>query len=319
MSAGAAVGGEALRRAMGHFATGVGIVTAADGAGRPFGTTANAITSVSLDPPLVLACLRRESATLAAIRASGRFAVNVLGADQRELSARFARRATPQTWDGVGHRLPDGVPVLDGALATVECRTHELADGGDHVIAIGRVVALAHPDGHADPLLFYRGGYADLVPRAAESERAPAPAPETAHPEIALPSALGTLRMLPLAGQGDVGASVAVLVGEPRGTAGALLYVHRGCLLGDALGSTVCRGRERLHAVLRRMEAGDRPGVIVYHRDGALGFGACCLSGGDAAEAPLTASERAALDDAVGRLALRDPVLLGERTLELVA
>jgi flavin reductase (DIM6/NTAB) family NADH-FMN oxidoreductase RutF len=153
-----------LRTAMGHFATGVAVVTAADAEGRPFGTTANAIASLSLDPPLVLACLRRESETLAALAATDRFAVNLLAAGQRELSDRFARRTTPESWAGVAHRLPDGVPVLDDALASVECRVHALADGGDHTIVIGRVIAVEHPEDHVEPLVFYRGAYAALHP-----------------------------------------------------------------------------------------------------------------------------------------------------------
>ena len=151
----------ALRAAMGNFATGVAVVTAADGAGRPFGTTANAISSVSLRPPLVLACLRRESETLAAIRQSGRLAINLLGAGQRALAERFARAADASTWAGVGHRLADGVPVLDDTLATLECGLHDLADGGDHELVIARVVALEHVEGHEDPLVFYRGAFAD--------------------------------------------------------------------------------------------------------------------------------------------------------------
>ena len=103
-----------LRAAMSHFATGVTVITAEDAAGR-FGSTANAVTSVSLDPPLLLVCLRDESRTLAALLRSGRFAVNVLHASQRELAERFARRDA--TWAGVGHR--DG--LIDGALATLEC------------------------------------------------------------------------------------------------------------------------------------------------------------------------------------------------------
>lgn len=308
-----AVGGERrfvrsddLRDAMGHFATGVSVVTAADAEGRPFGTTANAISSVSLDPPLVLACLRRESETLAALRATGRFAINLLGVEHRDLSDRFAKKARLDTWDGIAHRLPDGVPVLDAALATVECVTHELAEGGDHVIAIGRVVAVSHPDDHEDPLLFYRGRYARLAaeePRV-EEEAVPAVEPEV---EIALPSALGAFRMVALQDGGSVEASVAVLIGAARGAEGALLYVHRGCLLGDALGSQVCRGRDRLHDAVRRIEGSGRPGVVVYHRDSTLGFGTCCVGG---AEPPPTDSERAAVSEAVARLRLVDPELL---------
>jgi flavin reductase (DIM6/NTAB) family NADH-FMN oxidoreductase RutF len=142
-----------LRAALGHFATGVTVVTA--GAGDEWhGTTANALSSVSLDPPLLLVCLRDESLTLAATLEAGRFVVNVLHADQRALAQRFARRGA--SWDGVAHR--DG--RLHGALATLECEVHDVADGGDHRIVVGRIEAVEYPADHAPPLLFYRGAYA---------------------------------------------------------------------------------------------------------------------------------------------------------------
>jgi 3-hydroxy-9,10-secoandrosta-1,3,5(10)-triene-9,17-dione monooxygenase reductase component len=260
---------------MGQFATGVAVITAADATGRPFGGTADAISSLSLDPPLVLASLRRESETLAALRDTGRFAVNVLEAGGRELSDRFAPR-------------DHGVPVLDGALAVLTCRVHEIADGGDHVIVIGEVVGVDHPVEHVEP-----------------------------GPEIALPSALGALRMAPLPQRGSGEISVAVLVGEPRGSTGALLYVHRGCLLGDALGSTTCGGRRRLHAALDRMAHAGGPGVVVYHRDPERGLGACCLGG--AAAPTASAAEHATVGDAVRLLELRDPVLLDDELLRLAA
>jgi 3-hydroxy-9,10-secoandrosta-1,3,5(10)-triene-9,17-dione monooxygenase reductase component len=142
-----------LRAALGHFATGVTVVTAGAGDAR-HGTTANAVSSVSLDPPLLLVCLRDESLTLAALLESGRFVVNVLHADQRELAQRFARRGA--TWDGVAHY--DG--RLHGALATLECELHDVADGGDHRIVVGRITHVEHAVEHAPPLLFYRGAYA---------------------------------------------------------------------------------------------------------------------------------------------------------------
>jgi flavin reductase (DIM6/NTAB) family NADH-FMN oxidoreductase RutF len=168
----------ALRAALGHFATGVTVVTARDGAGAAFGTTANALTSVSLDPPLLLVCLRDASETLTALRASGRFAVNVLGAGQHELAGRFARRAAAGTWAGVAVRRAerdstggrcDGTdtaepPLLEGALATLQCALHDVADGGDHRIVVGRVLAVEHPAEHREPLLFYRGSFAGLRP-----------------------------------------------------------------------------------------------------------------------------------------------------------
>jgi flavin reductase (DIM6/NTAB) family NADH-FMN oxidoreductase RutF len=306
MSAGAAEGVEsrALRDAMGHFATGVTVVTAA-AAGGAYGTTANAITSLSLDPPLVLGCLRRASETLAAIRQAGAFAINVLGAGQRGLAERFARPAAPDTWRGVAHRLSGGVPLLDDAVATLECVVHDLVDGGDHVIVVGRVVSVDRRESDADPLLFYRGGFADLAARAPE-------APETTDGtlEVALPSALGALRMLALP-QGEAGGlTVAVLVGEPRRSTGALLYLHRGCVLGDAFGSQACRGRDRLHGALERMRREGGPGVIVYRRDDGLGFGACCL--GERHEPRASAAEQDAVRQAVRLLELRDPVPIGD-------
>jgi len=151
------IGADALRAAMGHFATGVTVVTAS---GRDrHGSTVNAITSVSLDPPLLLVCLRSDSHTLAALLESGRFGVNVLHETQQAIARRFARRGA--SWDGVGrHEGPlTGAPLIDGALATFECAVHDVADGGDHQIVIGRVLAVRHPDEHAPPLLFYRGTF----------------------------------------------------------------------------------------------------------------------------------------------------------------
>jgi 3-hydroxy-9,10-secoandrosta-1,3,5(10)-triene-9,17-dione monooxygenase reductase component len=151
---------DALRAAMGHFATGVTVVTVA---GRPpLGSTVNAITSVSLDPPLVLVCLRDESRTLAGLLKTGRFGVNVLREGQQPLAQRFARRDA--TWDGIDHSdgPSTGVPLLDGALATLECAVHDIADGGDHRIVVGRVLTVEHPAEHIPPLLFYRGAFTGI-------------------------------------------------------------------------------------------------------------------------------------------------------------
>jgi 3-hydroxy-9,10-secoandrosta-1,3,5(10)-triene-9,17-dione monooxygenase reductase component len=143
-----------LRRAMGHFATGVTVVTAAGRDGERHGSTANAVASVSLDPPPLLVCLRERSLTLAALLESERFAVNVLHQRQRDLAQRFARRGA--TGDDVAHR--DG--LLDGAIATLQCELHDVADGGDHRIVVGRVLAVDHRD--EQPLLFFRGAYTEL-------------------------------------------------------------------------------------------------------------------------------------------------------------
>ena len=102
-----------FREAMGHFATGVTVVTSIGEDGEPVGTTANAVTSLSLDPPLLLVCFDLSSATLGAIRSHGAFVVNVLGHRQRHLSANFARRGLAAAWDGVRHRRgPTGSPRL---------------------------------------------------------------------------------------------------------------------------------------------------------------------------------------------------------------
>ena len=100
-----------LRHAMSHFATGVTVITSLDADGQPAGTTANAVSSLSLDPPLLLACLDRSSQTLAAVLAHGAFAVNVLAASQAQVSANFARRGLAADWDCVPHRADRQPPT----------------------------------------------------------------------------------------------------------------------------------------------------------------------------------------------------------------
>jgi 3,4-dihydroxy-2-butanone 4-phosphate synthase len=155
--------GRLMRNVMGHFATGVSVVTARDGAGAPVGTTANAISSVSLDPPLLLACLARSSETLAAIRERGRFAVNILAAEQRHHSDRFAKKGSAVGAHEVefdDHEL--GVPVLPGALATIACAVESIYPAGDHEIVVGLAHHLEHRDPDSKPLLFYRGSYSGI-------------------------------------------------------------------------------------------------------------------------------------------------------------
>jgi 3,4-dihydroxy-2-butanone 4-phosphate synthase len=155
--------GRAMRDVMGHFATGVSVVTARDGTGAPVGTTANAISSVSLDPPLLLACLARSSETLAAIRAERRFAVNILAAEQRHHSDRFARKGDAVRSHEVEFDDHDlGVPVLPGSLATVVCEVQAIHPAGDHEIVIGLAHHLEHREPGAKPLLFYRGSYSEI-------------------------------------------------------------------------------------------------------------------------------------------------------------
>ena len=153
-----------LRHAMGHFATGVTVVTSVGPDGLPVGTTANAVSSLSLDPPLVLVCFDRASQTLAAICAHGAFAVNVLSAPQRELSANFARRGLAAAWDGVRHRPGlTGSPRLHGVLSILDCTVEHRLPGGDHEIVVGRVRTVETSDAGASPLLFWRGRYVSLT------------------------------------------------------------------------------------------------------------------------------------------------------------
>jgi flavin reductase (DIM6/NTAB) family NADH-FMN oxidoreductase RutF len=152
-----------FRHAMGHFATGVTVVTSIGDDGEPVGTTASAVTSLSLDPPLVLVCFDRESLTLQAIRVHGAFVVNVLAAPQQHISANFARRGVTAAWDGVRHRPgPTGSPRLDGVLAALECTVENRLPGGDHEIVVGRVREVEISDDGARPLLYWRGSYLPL-------------------------------------------------------------------------------------------------------------------------------------------------------------
>ncbi len=153
-----------FREAMAHFATGVTVVTSVDADGEPVGTTANAVTSLSLDPPLVIVCFDLGSLTLRAIRGHGAFVVNVLAAPQQHLSRNFARRGLAAAWDGVRHRRgATGSPRLEDVLAVLECTVEHALPGGDHEIIVGRVrhaESSANPNG---PLVFFRGSYAALA------------------------------------------------------------------------------------------------------------------------------------------------------------
>jgi flavin reductase (DIM6/NTAB) family NADH-FMN oxidoreductase RutF len=151
---------DAFRRAMSHLPTGVTVVTA-QGNGGPSGLTANAVPSLSLDPPLMFAALDRGSRTLRAVEEAGRFGVNVLAADQAELARSFATKLEMQEkWDGVAWRERGGIPALDGIVVWVGCELRDVLAGGDHVIVTGAVLGVAARDG--DPLIFYRGAYMPL-------------------------------------------------------------------------------------------------------------------------------------------------------------
>ncbi|WP_029006746.1 flavin reductase family protein [Azospirillum halopraeferens] len=152
----------AFRSALGTFATGIAVITAECPDGTPVGVTVNSFSSVSLDPPLVLFCLGRASRSFDLFVHGTAFAVNILAAEQQELSARFARRDDQDRWEGVGiERWETGAPILTGCLANLDCTREAVYDGGDHVILVGRVRRLASRD-DGNPLLYVRGGYATL-------------------------------------------------------------------------------------------------------------------------------------------------------------
>jgi flavin reductase (DIM6/NTAB) family NADH-FMN oxidoreductase RutF len=137
-------------------------VVAALGPGGPSGATANAVTSLSLDPPLMLACLDRGSRTLTSVRAQGRFGVNALAAGEAELARSFsAKDPAPEKWTGVEWTESEHLPRLEGALVWVACELRDLIDGGDHLILTGNVIQADSREG--EPLLFHRGGYRDLL------------------------------------------------------------------------------------------------------------------------------------------------------------
>jgi flavin reductase (DIM6/NTAB) family NADH-FMN oxidoreductase RutF len=156
-----AVSPEEFRAAMSAYATGVTVVTAV-GPNGPSGATANAVISLSLDPPMMLACLDRGSRTLTSARAQGRFGVNALAAGQAELARRFSGK-DPQheQWDGVEWSEREELPRLDGALVWVACELRDLIDGGDHLILTGNVIEAE--SGEGQPLLFHRSAYRDLL------------------------------------------------------------------------------------------------------------------------------------------------------------
>lgn len=150
-----------FRSVIGELPTGVAVITSS-GPDGPAGLTTNAVTSLSLDPLLLLVCFDNVSRTLDVVRASGRFAVNLLAAEQEEVARVFASKRVPrEKFEATTHEIAHGVPVLDGALAWIACDVRELLPGGDHTIAVGAVTQVDARAG--EPLVFHRGRYTTLV------------------------------------------------------------------------------------------------------------------------------------------------------------
>ncbi|HWL45607.1 MAG TPA: flavin reductase family protein [Ilumatobacter sp.] len=169
-SAGAATfDSKQFRRVLGHFPTGVTVITGLNG-DRPVGFTIGSFTSVSLDPPLVGFLPQVDSDTWAELAPAGAFCVNVLSRHQADLCWQFAKTGNEHTrFDGVGwHPAPSGAPILDRAVAWIDCTVEQVYEMGDHYFVLGRVGALdADPDGDGhgpDPLLFFCGALGGFAP-----------------------------------------------------------------------------------------------------------------------------------------------------------
>ncbi len=152
-----------FRSVLGHYPTGVCVVTGQPEGGRASGLVIGTFTSVSLDPPLVGFFAGKWSSSWPRMRSSGRFCVNVLGADQLDLAHRFSAPADDK-FEGVSHSLSsNGLPILDGVVAAIECELADERDAGDHMMVLGRVIALDILRA-ADPLLHFRGDYGTFRP-----------------------------------------------------------------------------------------------------------------------------------------------------------
>ena len=156
-----AVDPDYFRRVLSHFCSGVVVVTAVAG-GRPVGLTCQSFSSLSLDPPLVMFGAAKASRSWPDVRGVGRFAVNILGDDQAEVSRLFARTGRDKFGDLTWRPGVTGAPLIDGSLAHIECELAAVYDGGDHEIAVGRVLALEERADESHPLLFFRSEYRSL-------------------------------------------------------------------------------------------------------------------------------------------------------------
>lgn len=167
----------AFRRALGNFATGVTVVTAATASGRKVGVTANSFNSVSLDPPLILWSIDKRSSSHEVFEEAGHFAVNVLAADQIDLSNNFARPKDDR-FAGIEYDPGEGgSPVFADCSARFHCEKFQQVDGGDHWIMIGKVVAF--DDFGRSPLLYHQGAYSMVLPHTRMTQREEGQAPSS--------------------------------------------------------------------------------------------------------------------------------------------
>lgn len=151
-----------FRTVMGHFATGVTVITTHDTQGAFLGLTANAFSSVSLDPPLVMVCVDKKAESHPALLASRVYNVNILTKEQESLSRTFAKSSSDKFAGVAYHVAENGAPVLGDSVAHMVCEVRDSFDAGDHTIFLGEVKDL-QMDHEANPLIYFRGGYRDLA------------------------------------------------------------------------------------------------------------------------------------------------------------
>ncbi len=146
-----------IRNMMGHFATGVTVITTKDSAGKAFGLTVNSFTSLSLNPPLVIVCVDKTVDCYSCFDETKVFTVNVLSEDQEELSRRFSTKGL-EKFEGIQWRMGEnGAPLLEGVIGTIECKVTHSYEGGDHTIFLGEILSATAKEDR--PLLFFKGKY----------------------------------------------------------------------------------------------------------------------------------------------------------------
>lgn len=151
-----------LRNLFGHFATGVAVVTAETSDGEAVGVTINSFNSVSLSPELVMFSLTRSLLSLPVFEDAVSYGINFLAADQQDLSKRFAMRGEDKWSETKVKRGANGAPLLEGAIAHIECGLHQRVEAGDHIIFICRVTRFDTPAASKEPLVFFKGRYCGI-------------------------------------------------------------------------------------------------------------------------------------------------------------
>lgn len=223
-----------FRHVLGHFATGVAVITAAGPVG-PAGMVVSSFTSVSLDPPLVAFLPDKASTSWPAIEAAGAFCVNILRAGQEDLCRQFARKGADKFAGVAWHSAPSGAPVLDGVMAWIDCDLTQSFESGDHYIAIGQVRQLDATEGV--PLVFFQGGYKHLGDAPAVD---PADSPVVAPPAVVF----GGRTLEELAR--ETGTDVAALDRYNRSTDG---------LIDEIVGSYVREFADRCERIARSLDS----------------------------------------------------------------